>query len=773
MTAITKINFNQLSILVYSKKYLKYDIVAAIVLFLVAIPLCLGIALASGVPLISGIISGIIGGIVIGAISNSQVSVSGPAAGMAAVMIMAIAELGDFNTFLLAVVLAGILQTSIGIMRVGFAADYIPSNVVQGLLCAIGILLICKQLPLAFINILGSNQSPVLWQELSKDSLSNFLLFHLNFGAATISSIGLALFVYLNSTKKKWLKNRIPTPIVVVITGVIINEFFLLANSFLAQKSPYVVNIPNLDLTWQSLAQLEHPNWAAFTNGAVYFYALSIALVASIESLLNIKAGEKLDKHRRYCSKDRELIAQGIGNLSAGLIGGIPITSVIARTSVNIQAGCKTKFSTILHGILLVFAVFIFSTWLNRIPLATLAIVLIYTGYKLTTPEIYVDIYRQGMDRFLPFIVTVVGIICLNLLSGILLGLAVSLFYILKNNSQARLDIIKEHYPTGITHRLILPQQISFLNKASLIVELNSIPKNAQFIIDARYANYIDKEIIELIKEFKNEQAPLKNISLNLIGFKNQYDIHNYIDFINVTTYSVQATLQPFQVLNILKEGNLRFLRDTRIHRSAKFDIKHTACTQHPLAIVLGCIDSRVPVETIFDMSFGDLFTVRIAGNVINTDVLASIEYACNVVGAKLIVVLGHTKCGAIQAACSGSTLGHIGSLLAKIKPAITAETTTAKEHRHGDNQQFTDRVMKLNIINSLLSIYNKSKILKAKIEQDNLAVIGAIYNVASGVVNFNDYTGVESCINNKIYHELDTKMKTLLMAANNSDTTL
>ncbi|MCP0913052.1 MULTISPECIES: bifunctional SulP family inorganic anion transporter/carbonic anhydrase [Legionella] len=734
-------NFRKLR--VYKRRNFKFDFIAAIVVFLVAIPLCLGIALASGAPLFSGILSGIVGGIVVGSLSGSQVSVSGPAAGMAAVVLATLAQLGDFNTFLLALVLAGVLQIILGSLRAGFIGDYVPSNVIQGLLCAIGILLIIKQLPLAFtlsstINELKANLLDMMAEGFTLKPLYE-LSFHINSGAILISLTGLMILVYFDKTKIKWLK-QVPGAIVVVIAGIILNELFVLTDSYLAQNTPELVNLPQHNGVIDLWEEIKTPNWSAWTNPNVYLCALILAVVASLESLLNVKAGEKLDRMRRYCSKDQELVAQGFGNLVAGLIGGIPVTSVIVRTSVNVQAGAKTKFSTILHGIFILLAVLFIPYALNRIPLSSLAAILIYTGYKLTKPSIYVNIYRQGLNRFIPFITTLVAIVALNLLAGILIGLLVSLFYILKSNSQARLDIIKEIYPNGVTNRLVLPQQTTFLNKASLIAELDSIPRNSQLIIDARYSDYIDKEIVEFLKEFKEEQAPLKQISLNLIGFKDHYDIHNYVDFINVTTYDVQSMLAPHQVLNILKEGNSRFLQDTRIHRSLKIDIKHTAATQYPIAVVLGCIDSRVPVETIFDMSFGDLFCVRVAGNVVNDDVLASIEYACNVVGAKLIVVLGHTRCGAIQAACDGVEKGHITQLLAKIKPAITAEAETS-QNRTGQNSHFVNNVTKLNIANTMQHIYEESKILQQMIKDEEIGIVGAIYDVNSGEVRFKDFS--------------------------------
>ena len=739
MTEFLNSSFRKLRI--YRRRNLKFDLTAALVVFLVAIPLCLGIAIASGAPLFSGLLSGIIGGIVVGTFSGSPVSVSGPAAGMAAVVLATIAQLGDFNTFLLALTFAGVLQIIMGSLRAGFIADYIPSNVIQGLLCAIGLLLIIKQLPLAFTH--SSNLSELKMQLL--DSTEGFnlnplheLSFHINQGATIISLLSLAVLVYFDKTKRAWLK-PFPGTVVVVILGVLLNELFSLTNSSLTQDTPELVNIPHKTDVFGLIGQLQFPAWSAWSNPRVYLYAVVLAVVASLEALLNIQAGEKLDKKRRHCSRDRELCAQGLGNLVSGLIGGLPITSVVVRTSVNIQTGARTKFATILHGVFILCAILFLPHALNRIPLSSLAAVLIYTGYKLTNPRIYTTIYRQGPDRFIPFLATLIGIVSLDLLTGIISGLFVSLFFILKSNSQARLDIIKETNPNGIVSRLVLPQHISFLNKASLVAELNSIPKKSQLIIDARYVDYIDKEIIQLIKEFKAEQAPHRQIALNLIGFKEQYNIHNHINFINVTTYDAQSTLTPQDVLLLLREGNQRFLQDKRIHRSVKNEIRQTASGQRPIALILGCIDSRVPVETIFDMSFGDLFCVRVAGNVVNDDVLASIEYACHFMDAKLIVVLGHTRCGAIAAACDGIEHGHITQLLAKIKPAITAETETSID-RTSQNPRFVDQVTQLNIANTLRNLYEGSDILRIMTEQQKIAIVGALYDVNTGTVKFKPF---------------------------------
>ncbi|MDF1757264.1 MAG: carbonic anhydrase family protein [Legionellaceae bacterium] len=753
---------------IYQKRSFRFDFLAAIVVFLVAIPLCLGIALASGAPLFSGILSGIIGGVIVGSLSGSNVSISGPATGMAVIVFGAIMQLNGFNNFLLALLLAGILQILAGYFRAGFIADYIPSNVIQGFLSAVGILLIIKQLPFALTL---SHSLSGLKTELIELSTSfelqplHDLTMHINSGAVILSLSSLFVLIYIDASKKSLVK-ILPGPFVVVLMGIIFNEIFILFDSGLAQLGPHLANIPKHDGFYDFFSQMQTPSFSRLTDVNIYIAALIIATISSMENLVNIKAGETLDKKHLNCSKDRELMAQGVGNICAGLVGGIPVTSVIVRTSVNIRSGSKTKVASILQGIFLLTTVLLIPDAINKIPLSSLAAVLIYVGYKLTSPNIYLKIYKQGMDRFIPFLTTVIAIIIFNLLVGIIIGVLVSLFFILKSSSQARLDIIKEIYPKGETNRLVLPQQTTFLNKATLVAELDSIPPRSQLIIDASYSEYIDKEIIEFIQEFKDEHAPHKNISLNLIGFKDNYQIHNYVDFINVTTYNVQSNLSASKVLNILKEGNERFQNGTRIHRCFKADVKNTAKTQHPIAVVLGCIDSRVPVETIFDMSFGDLFCVRIAGNVVNDDILASIEYACHVIGAKLIVVLGHTSCGAIKAACDEVEHGHITQLLSKIKPAIAAETYTTTD-RTGKNHHFVHKVTQLNIANTMANIHQKSDILKNLINDEQIGMVGALYDVNSGEAQFNDFSPFLKQLQDPNTNKLADKLKKVLTAAN------
>jgi carbonic anhydrase len=345
--------------------------------------------------------------------------------------------------------------------------------------------------------------------------------------------------------------------------------------------------------------------------------------------------------------------------------------------------------------------------------------------------------YQQGLSRFLPFIITISLIVYSNLLTGILIGLFFSFFFILRDNSRIQLNIINEKHPHGVIKRIVLPQQMSFLSKASLVKTLDKIPSDINLIIDARYTKYIDRDICEVINVFQKKQAPYKRIALNLLGFKKVYEIQNRNDFLNVTTYDTQSSLTPQEVLDLLREGNKRFVKDKRIYRSLLDDLKATSNTQHPLAIILSCIDSRVPVETIFDMGIGDLFVVRIAGNIINDDILGSMEFACHQAGAKLIVVLGHTFCGAINAACDDGSSSYLGDLLRKIEPAVEAETQTV-ENRNSRNKTFVTNVTKININNSVKLIRTESAVLKQLIDDKSIKVVGALYDLHSGKVKFN-----------------------------------
>lgn len=715
---------------------LKQDIFASITVALVAIPLCLGIALASGVPLFSGILTGVIGGIVVGLISESRVSVSGPAAGMIAVVICVITNLGSYPLFLTALLLAGVLQIIAGALRGGFIANYIPTNVIQGLLAAIGILIIVKQLPIAlgYYKDVHTVQSALETAE-ETFNIPYFLhgIYHFSILPVVITAVSITILLvwekYLSRVSK-----IIPASVTVLIVAILINAIAKKIAPSFALHNSHLVNMPVSKSFSELLSQFQFPDFSQLHNMKIYMYACMIAIIASLETLLNLEGIEKIDKKHRYTSRNRELVAQGAGNIVSGLLGGIPITSVIVRSSVNIQAGGKSKLSTIFHGLILAVSITLIPKYLNYIPLAALASILIHTGYKLASVKLFKKAYQEGFRYFVPFLVTTIAIIFTNLLSGILIGLTVSILFILHHNSKNALTIVNETHTFGKVLRFILPQQITFLNKAAIIDELNKIPKESRVLIDANSTDYIDTDVLGVIKDFKEEQAPEKNILLNLTGFKEHYEIKDQTTFINATTHDVQMKLTHHDALQMLVEGNKRFVSGTPIHKDFKHQIEITSQSQHPIGVILSCIDSRVPVEIVFDLTLGDLFVTRVAGNVGNTDILGSIEFACKVAEAKLVVVLGHKECGAIKAACNHFELGNITQLIEKIKPAIEAAKSKTSEKEDSD---FVNRVAAQNVKLTRDYLIEKSDILRELFSKNEINIVCAMYDIHTGNVLF------------------------------------
>jgi len=480
---------------------IKQDFPASLVVFLVALPLCLGVALASGAPLLSGLISGIIGGVVVGFLSQSHTSVSGPAAGLAAVVLSSIMQLGSFETFLLAVVIAGVLQVVMGIAKAGFIANYIPSNVIKGLLAAIGLILILKQIPHAFGIDKDVENDFTFFQQDGENTFSELLSIvnYFSWGSVVITILSMLVLIYWDKISIKSIK-IIPVSLFVVILGVVCNAFFIYYFPSFAIETAHLVNIPKFDGV-QSL--LTFPNFSGIANYQVWVVAFTIAIVASLETLLNLEAVENIDPHKRQASPNRELFAQGVGNILSGLIGGIPITSVIVRSSVNINAGAASKVSTILHGLFLLISLILLSPIINLIPLASLASILILTGYKLTKVSLFRDMYKKGLNQFIPFVVTILAIVFTDLLMGVLIGLAVSIFYLLKSNFKNPFVLQKETLHIDEIVRMELPNQVSFLNKASIKDTLWSIPNDSKIIIDATNTDFIDSDILEIITDFK------------------------------------------------------------------------------------------------------------------------------------------------------------------------------------------------------------------------------------------------------------------------------
>lgn len=505
--------------------YIKSDLPASIVVFFVALPLCLGIALASGAPLFSGLIAGIIGGIVVGSLSGSNIGVSGPAAGLAAIVLTAITALGGFENFLLAVVLGGIIQVLFGIVRAGVIGYYFPSSVIKGMLTGIGIIIILKQIPhffgydasaegdFAFFQLDGENTFSGIWSTFQ----------HISLGATLIAIIGLVILILWDQylTKKSKVFQIIQGPLVAVFLGII----YVIAsanNANWAISSEHLVNVPVASSFSELLSKFSSPNFSQISNPQIWITAFTIALVASLETLLCVEATDKLDPEKRVTPTNRELIAQGIGNITSGLIGGLPITQVIVRSSANIQSGGKTKLSAIVHGIFLLLAVVAIPTLLNKIPLSVLAAILFIVGFKLAKPALFKTMYMLGWDQFVPFIITVLGIIFTDLLVGIGLGLMVGILIILwnsfKNSHQLNIDdkLSKEGNSVTIT----LAEEVTFFNKSSIIKELESIPIDTRLIVDVSKSKFIDFDILSIFEDFK-DKAKTKNIS---IVVKTAYD---------------------------------------------------------------------------------------------------------------------------------------------------------------------------------------------------------------------------------------------------------
>ena len=714
----------------------KYDFPASIVVFLVALPLCLGVALASGAPMLSGIISGVIGGIVVGFLSRSNVSVSGPAAGLTAIVLTAIAQLGSFDVFLMALVLAGVFQILGGYAKAGFIANYIPSNVIKGLLASIGIILILKQIPHAFGYDDVPEEDFAFLQSDDENTFSELfnILNHFSYGAIVISFVSIMILIFWDKIKIKHL-NAIPSSLIVVIVGILLNTIFHHFLPFLFIHQKHLVDIPKID-NFQSI--FSFPSFKSIANKDVWIVGGTIAAIASLETLLNLEAVENIDPNKRKASPNRELLAQGVGNLVSGLIGGIPITSVIVRSSVNINAGGQTKMSTIYHGVLLLLSILLISPLLNLIPLASLAAILILTGYKLAKISLFIEKFKKGWNQFIPFVVTVIAILFTDLLVGILIGLSVSIIFLLKSNYKNPFKIKREKVNVKETITIELPNQVSFLNKASIKNTLWNLPKNSNVILDAKFSDYIDTDILELIDVFKNTIAIEKSINLNILGLKRSHQIEDQIQFVNVIDKDEQEKLLPSEILDILKSGNDRFVKGEITEKYFSQQINATSVGQNPIAVVISCIDSRTSPELIFDLGIGDIISIRIAGNIINQEIIESIEFACQKIGTKLIVVLGHSNCGAVTYAIKSSQEGKYTSLTSKIERSIKA--CNCNENTFSSDPKMLDRVIKANTNNSLTEILLGSLFVKDEISAKKISIVSAFYDTSNGVVTFEEF---------------------------------
>ncbi|QGZ42299.1 carbonic anhydrase [Pseudoduganella flava] len=715
---------------------LKYDVPAGIVVFLVALPLCLGIALASGAPLFSGIISGIIGGIIVGLISGSHTSVSGPAAGLAAVVLASITKLGAFEILLASILIAGVLQLAMGIFRAGFIANYVPSNVIKGLLAAIGILLILKQIPHA-IGYDSNNADEYSFVQSNGENTFSAIASAINAvtpGALVIALLSMLILLYWDRTPLKNVK-LLPAPLFVVVLGVALHLLFARFFPALGLEQAHLVEIPPLDVANLG-AYLNFPDLGHFANPDVWIVGATIAIVASLETLLNVEAVDKLDPHKRETPPNRELVAQGVGNIFAGLLGGLPVTSVIVRSSVNIQTGNATKASAVLHGVLLLAAVLVLSPMLNMIPLAALAAILIMTGYKLAKVSLFRDMYHKGASQFVPFAITVLAIVLTDLLMGVLIGLAASVFYLLRSNFRNPFAIEQYRLHIGEVIKMELPNQVSFLNKATIKTALWEIPNGSKVLIDASNADYIDSDVLETIADYRVAAAE-RDVQLNVIGLRDEYRLSDPIQFVPALDKETQTKLRPEEVLQLLKDGNERFRAGRWIKKYYLHQVDATAGGQHPMAVVVNCIDSRTSPEIIFDAGLGDLLTIRIAGNVVSREIIGSLEIA-HKLGAKLIVVKGHSSCGAVGLALKNEHAHSIGTITGKIQSAVR-QCQCEHPHAPAGSKEMLEQVTRRNIENSLAEILEGSEYLRGCIERGEMGLVGAYHDIATRNVHFGE----------------------------------
>jgi MFS superfamily sulfate permease-like transporter len=500
------------------KKYFQHagsDLPASIVVLLVALPLCLGIALGSGAPLFSGIIAGIVGGIVIGFLSGSQLSVSGPAAGLTVIVAAGILKLQVYEAFLLAVVIAGILQLILGFLKAGVIGDYIPNSVIKGMLAAIGLILILKQFP----HLVGYDADFVgdetFAQGDAKNTFSEMFqaIGFITPAAMIIGAVSLLILILWESKSVKQNKvlKLVPGPLIVVLAGVFISEYFKSSNPSLALETKHMVSLPIANDIGSFFSFFTFPDIKFLNNPDVWITAATLAIVASLETLLGIEAVDKLDPLKRVTPTNRELKAQGIGNIVSGLIGGLPLTSVVVRSSANVSAGAKTKVSAIMHGVLLLLCVMFIPLLLNKIPLSALAAILIFTGYKLAKISLFKEFFRKGWDQFVPFLVTILAILLTDLLIGIITGIFVGLFFMVRSNFRSSVFVVNDNNNFLIRFR----KDVSFLNKPIIKQKLEEVSENAFVLIDATRADFIDKDVIEEVNNFLCH-AHLKNIRVEI-----------------------------------------------------------------------------------------------------------------------------------------------------------------------------------------------------------------------------------------------------------------
>ncbi len=750
------------------------DFLSGIIVFLVALPLCLGIAIASDADPMAGLISGIVGGIIIGIFSGSHTSVSGPAAGLTAIVAAQIANLPTYEAFLLAVVVGGVIQIGLGVLKAGALSAFFPSSVIKGLLAAIGVILIFKQLPLLFgyskdMGVPFSQAEPVegIQQPAAEtiehshavgDILFSFFramqdVFTFD-GGFQLGAIAVGVFslVFLITWDKiPWLKKSlVPAPLLVVIFGALLGWGLSRLGGTWLVTSQQLVDIPGDGTLGGFIGLIRTPDFTQLANVGVYIGGITIAVVASLETLLNLDAVDKLDRKQRISPPNQELFAQGIGNVAAGMLGGIPVTSVVIRGSVNVNAGSETKLSAIFHGMLLLACVVLIPQVLGMIPLSCLAAILLMTGFKLASPALFKQMASEGRYQFLPFVITVTAIVLTDLLIGICIGMVLSLLFILNSNLRRPVRKIHEKHIDGDLLHIELSDQVSFLNKASLESALREAPRGSRLLLDARRSDYIDPDVLSLIREFHDKTAPAFDITMQMIGFRERYKFvgMNKEDAIDYSIQEAREKLTADQVLEILKAGNKRFVEGHPLDRSLLRPPATNGDEQSAITAIVSGIDSSTPVEIIFDLGVGEAFVIRMPGAAIGPRAIGGVEYAVSVGGAKLVVVMGHTDssllslamgiAGASDKKANLAGCANLQEVLEHVAVSIDEQQARAFPSMTVQEKQTTmDQVTRRHIARMAHQMIEQSPLLNNRVASGQIRVVTAIFDSSSGSVEF------------------------------------
>ena len=750
------------------------DFLSGTIVFLVALPLCLGIAIASDADPIAGLISGIVGGLVVGIFSGSHTSVSGPAAGLTAIVAAQIANLPSFEAFLLAVVVGGVIQIGLGVIKAGALSAFFPSSVIKGLLAAIGVILIFKQLPLLFgyskdmglpfghaEALEDFEQHPDAVVDHSHaigdiifsffDAMKDVFTFDggWQLGAMSVGVFSL-VFLIVWDRIPRLKKSLVPAPLLVVILGAVLGWALSKLGGNWLITDQQLVDVPGDGTIGGFIGLLRTPDFTQLANVGVYIGGITIAVVASLETLLNLDAVDNLDRKRRISPPSRELLAQGVGNVTAGMLGGIPVTSVVIRGSVNVMAGSESKLSAIFHGGLLLACVVLLPHLLAMIPLSCLAAILLVIGFKLASPALFKKMASEGHYQLLPFVITVVAIVLTDLLIGIGIGMVLSVLFILNSNLRRPVRKIHEKHIDGDLLHIELSDQVSFLNKAALESALREAPRGSRLLLDARRTHYIDPDVLSLIREFHDKTAPAFDINMELVGFRERYRFSDKEDTVDFSLPEAREKLTADQVLEILEAGNKRVVEGHPLDRSLLKTLATNGQDQTAITAIVSGIDSRTPVEMTFDLGMGEAFVIRVAGAVVGPRAIGGVEHAVSVGGAKLIVLMHHTDSSLLSLAMgiagsssNESVLGecvNLQDVLEQIAVSIDAQQARDFPNMTAEEQQATmDQVARRHIARMAQQMVEESPLLKRLVTSGQIRVVTAMFDASNGSVAFLD----------------------------------